>query len=156
MGSHFGSRHQFRQTDLVPGRLFLLLAMVLLSAVRRGRIPREIVFAVAKGMYGRSRRCFKLAVLRVMKELNHKYFLRHRVASRMRTFWITRINPASREYNLPYSRLICGLRRGNVHIDRKMLCTLAETEPVSFKVLTDESKRLAFPRMGQARDLTRF
>lgn len=45
---------------------------MLLLAVRHGRIPREIVLAVAQGMYGRSRQCIKLAQLRVMKELYHK------------------------------------------------------------------------------------
>mmetsp|Transcript_5024 Transcript_5024/g.14990 ORF Transcript_5024/g.14990 Transcript_5024/m.14990 type:complete len:131 (-) Transcript_5024:8-400(-) len=130
---------------------------MLLSAVRYGRIPREIVFAVAKGMYGRSRRCFKLARLRVMKELDHKYFLRHRAPRDMRTMWITRINPAAREHGLVYSRFTSGLHRGNIHLDRKTLCALAETEPVTFKVLVDEAKRIMYPkRPGTDRDLTHF
>mmetsp|Transcript_23924 Transcript_23924/g.71475 ORF Transcript_23924/g.71475 Transcript_23924/m.71475 type:complete len:131 (-) Transcript_23924:53-445(-) len=130
---------------------------MLLSAVRRARIPREIVFAVAKGMYGRSRRCFALAIRRVMKELNHQYNMRHKRPSDMRIFWITRINAASREHGLPYSRLISGLWRANVHIDRKILCNLAETEPVSFKCLVDESKRIMRPQQQQnSRDLSLF
>eukprot|EP00927_Polykrikos_kofoidii_P069866 TRINITY_DN65547_c0_g1_i1.p1 TRINITY_DN65547_c0_g1~~TRINITY_DN65547_c0_g1_i1.p1 ORF type:complete len:130 (-),score=8.45 TRINITY_DN65547_c0_g1_i1:87-476(-) len=129
---------------------------MLLSAVRRGRIPREIVFAVAKGMYGRSKRCFKLAVTRVMKELDHQYYLRHRLPSKMRTIWITRINPAAREHGLTYSRLISGLRGGNIRLDRKSLCNLAETEPVTFKCLVDEAKRISFPRSATKRDLTGF
>mmetsp|Transcript_104930 Transcript_104930/g.327232 ORF Transcript_104930/g.327232 Transcript_104930/m.327232 type:complete len:131 (-) Transcript_104930:235-627(-) len=130
---------------------------MLLSAVRRARIPREIVFAVAKGMYGRSRRCFCLAIRRVMKELNHQYYLRHKRGHDMRIFWITRVNAASREHGLPYSRLKAGLTRGNVAIDRKILANLAETEPVSFKCLVDEAKRISWPRQLQNnRDLSLF
>mmetsp|Transcript_104182 Transcript_104182/g.272051 ORF Transcript_104182/g.272051 Transcript_104182/m.272051 type:complete len:131 (-) Transcript_104182:45-437(-) len=130
---------------------------MLLSAVRRGRIPREIVFAVAKGMYGRSRRCFKLAAVRVMKELNHSYHTRQKLPSHFRTFWVTRINPAAREHGIIYRRFMDGLNRGNVYVDRKMLCNLSETEPVTFKCLVDEAKRVMYPpRMGGSRDLSRF
>mmetsp|Transcript_54934 Transcript_54934/g.130953 ORF Transcript_54934/g.130953 Transcript_54934/m.130953 type:complete len:131 (+) Transcript_54934:109-501(+) len=127
-----------------------------LSPVRCGRIPREIVFAVAKGMYGRSKRCFKLAITRVMKELNNNYKLRNARNSRMRTFWITRINPAAREHGLPYRWLINGLSRGQVHLDRKILCNLAETEPVTFKCVVDEAKRVVWPVTGKRRDLRGF
>mmetsp|Transcript_42317 Transcript_42317/g.76766 ORF Transcript_42317/g.76766 Transcript_42317/m.76766 type:complete len:130 (-) Transcript_42317:137-526(-) len=127
-----------------------------LSAFRCGRIPREIVFAVAKGMYGRSRRCFKIAVKRVMKDLDHTRRLKGRRPSMMRTLWITRINPASREHGLVYSFLIGGLKRSQVHLDRKMLCNLAETEPVSFKCVVDEAKRVIWPVTGKNRDLTGF
>eukprot|EP00933_Yihiella_yeosuensis_P020680 TRINITY_DN16523_c0_g7_i1.p1 TRINITY_DN16523_c0_g7~~TRINITY_DN16523_c0_g7_i1.p1 ORF type:complete len:131 (-),score=7.33 TRINITY_DN16523_c0_g7_i1:57-449(-) len=130
---------------------------MLLSAVRMGRIPREIVFAVAKGMYGRSKRCFKLASVRVMKELNYLYRLRHKRRTEMRVLWITRINPAAREHGMVYSRLISGLTRANMHIDRKSLCLLAETEPVTFKAVVDETKRLMRPQKSLwARDLSKF
>eukprot|EP00397_Hematodinium_sp_SG-2012_P069087 GEMP01116171.1.p1 GENE.GEMP01116171.1~~GEMP01116171.1.p1 ORF type:complete len:129 (+),score=11.21 GEMP01116171.1:86-472(+) len=115
---------------------------MLLSRFASGRIPREIVFAVAKGMYGRSNRCFKLAHSRTMKALQHSYIQRHRRKGQFRTHWIARMNPAAREYGLTYSRLIGGLDKANVHLNRKMLCGLAETEPVSFKVCVDEAKRI--------------
>eukprot|EP00439_Symbiodinium_sp_Y106_P032513 s4925_g3.t3 len=133
------------------------------EAARLGRIPREIVFAVAKGMYGRSKRCFKLASVRVMKELNHLYWMRIKKRKQMRILWITRINAAaisagelqefmqlsifaSREHGLAYSRLITGLSRANMYVDRKSLCHLAETEPVSFKCIVDEAKRTVRPQ----------
>mmetsp|Transcript_4310 Transcript_4310/g.6087 ORF Transcript_4310/g.6087 Transcript_4310/m.6087 type:complete len:132 (-) Transcript_4310:104-499(-) len=127
------------------------------SAARLGRLPREIVWAVAKGMYGRSKRCYRLAHRRVMKELDHMYFLRHRRPHDMRTLWITRINPAGREHGLGYSRFTSGLKRGDIHLDRKALCAIAETEPVTFKVLVDEAKRIMYPKkLGEERDLSRF
>eukprot|EP00929_Paragymnodinium_shiwhaense_P014904 TRINITY_DN122896_c0_g1_i1.p2 TRINITY_DN122896_c0_g1~~TRINITY_DN122896_c0_g1_i1.p2 ORF type:complete len:134 (+),score=19.07 TRINITY_DN122896_c0_g1_i1:83-484(+) len=133
--------------------------MLLLSAVRYGRIPREIVWSVAKGMYGRSKRCYRLALRRVMKDLDHNYYLRHRTSAKMRTKWITRINPAAREHSMCYSQFVSGLHRAQVFLDRKMLCSLAETEPVSFKCLVDESKRLAYPPgrgKYEGRDLSGF
>ncbi|CAL1170685.1 unnamed protein product [Cladocopium goreaui] len=130
---------------------------MLLSAVRFGRIPREIVFAVAKGMYGRSKRCFKLAAVRVMKELNHMYWLRKKRRKQMRILWITRINAASREHGFLYSRLISGLTRANMAVDRKSLCILAETEPASFKCVVDEAKRMMKREtLESARNLSRF
>jgi len=108
---------------------------MLLSAIRFGKIPREIVFAMAKGVQGRQSRCYKLAHNRAMKHMLFSYWDRRKRKGQFRTFWITRINPAVSEYNIPYSRFILGLRRSNVHIDRKMMATLAETEPWSFKTL---------------------
>mmetsp|Transcript_41393 Transcript_41393/g.117097 ORF Transcript_41393/g.117097 Transcript_41393/m.117097 type:complete len:129 (+) Transcript_41393:108-494(+) len=128
---------------------------MLLSAVRHGRIPREIVFAVAKGMYGRSRRCIKLAQLRVMKELYHKYYLRHAAPRYMRTMWISRINPAAREHGINFSKFRDGLNRSQIHLDRKTLCNLAESEPISFKCLVDDVKRVVFPK-APTRDLSHF
>lgn len=127
-----------------------------MSAARFGRLPREIVFAVCKGMYGRSKRCYKLAIARAMKELHHKFHLRKHKPKKMRTLWITRINAASREHGMNYNVFINSLGRGNIHLDRKMLCALAETEPISFKCLTDETKRIMWPQRGERKDLSLF
>eukprot|EP00746_Dinoflagellata_sp_MGD_P011567 gnl/MRDRNA2_/MRDRNA2_124331_c0_seq1.p1 gnl/MRDRNA2_/MRDRNA2_124331_c0~~gnl/MRDRNA2_/MRDRNA2_124331_c0_seq1.p1 ORF type:complete len:131 (-),score=19.30 gnl/MRDRNA2_/MRDRNA2_124331_c0_seq1:35-427(-) len=130
--------------------------MFFISPVCYGRIPREIVFSVAKGMYGRQNRCFQLAVRRVMKHLHHDYKQRQSRSRKIRFHWITRINAASREWGLPYSYMMNGLRRANIHVDRKSLNTLAETEPVSFKVLVDEAKRISWYDTSTKRDLKGF
>ena len=62
---------------------------------------------------------------------------------RKRTFralWITRINAAARENGLSYSRLINGLKRANVEVDRKILAQLAVTDPKTFGALADLAK----------------
>ena len=106
-----------------------------------GRIPREIVFSLAQGMYGRTRRCYGLAMKRVMHNLLTSYRDRRKRPGIFRRLWITRINAATREHDLPYAHLISGLRRGQIELNRRVLCTLAETEPVTFKCLVDEAKR---------------
>ena len=57
-----------------------------------------------------------------------------------RRFWTVRTNAASREYDLPYGQLTTGLKRANIHLNRRIMANLAETEPMSFKAIVDESK----------------
>ena len=71
-------------------------------------------------------------------------------------FYITKINAASREWGLPYSRMINGLRRANIYLDRKSLCSLLETEPISFKAVCDEAKRLVYYPKTKVQDLRQF
>merc|ERR1712194_853648 len=95
-------------------------------------------------MGGRGKRCFKLGIGRVMRSLNQSYKKRRNTTRKFRAFWMLRINPACREYGINYSNFVQGLRRSNVHLDRKSLCILAETEPWSFKAVVDESKRMMY------------
>ncbi|CEL99207.1 unnamed protein product [Vitrella brassicaformis CCMP3155] len=117
-----------------------------------GRIPREVIFQIARGFYGRSKGCLKLAARKVEHALFKSYLARHDRSRLFRRHWISRINSASREYNMPYAWLQCALQRGNIHLDRKTLCTLAETEPVSFKCVVDEAKRLFYVPPSKRRD----
>jgi large subunit ribosomal protein L20 len=117
-------------------------------------IPREIVFAMAKGNYGRSNRCYALALRRVMHNLHHSFVDRRRRPGLFRRLWITRTNAATREHDQSYSRFISGLRRGSVELNRRILCTLAETEPLTFKSLVDESKRNMFVPPSKNRDIS--
>ncbi len=55
---------------------------------------------------------------------------------------------------MPYGHFITGLRRGEVDINRRILCTLAETEPITFKCLVDEAKRNAFSVVEDIRDIS--
>jgi large subunit ribosomal protein L20 len=57
-----------------------------------------------------------------------------------RRFWTIRTNAASREYDLPYGQFTTGLKRANIQVNRRILATIAETEPITFKALVDESK----------------
>eukprot|EP00386_Alphamonas_edax_P012832 GDKI01039841.1.p1 GENE.GDKI01039841.1~~GDKI01039841.1.p1 ORF type:complete len:138 (-),score=15.83 GDKI01039841.1:38-451(-) len=125
-----------------------------LSPVQHLKIPREIIFQVAKGFRGRSKGCIKMARARAMKALQSSYTHRHQRATRYRAYWIGKINSAVREYDFTY-RLFWGtMCQSGVHLDRKMLATLAETEPVSFKVVVDEMKRLAYYPPTKIRDVS--
>ena len=119
-----------------------------------GRIPREIVFALAQGMYGRTSRCYGLAMKRVMHNLHQSFRDRRKRPGVLRRLWITRINAASREHDMPYGNFISGLRRGEVELNRRMLCNLAETEPLTFKCLVDESKRMVYPPEDKVRNVS--
>ncbi|CAD7936149.1 unnamed protein product [Amoebophrya sp. A25] len=119
-------------------------------------LPREVVFSLVKGLQGMQNHCYGNAAPRAMKHLQFAYWsrmLRHR---QFRTLWISRINPAAREYGVSFSRLILGMRRANIHLDRKMLATLIESEPVSFKAVVDETKRLLYYPRGRVRKTSQF
>ncbi len=111
--------------------------------VKRGvtaRKRRNRVLSEAKGYYGARSKLFKTA--REAVEHGWRYAYRDR-KQRKRTFralWITRINAAARENGLSYSRLINGLKRANVEVDRKILAQLAVTEPKTFGALADLAK----------------
>eukprot|EP01066_Platyproteum_vivax_P020216 Platyproteum_vivax@DN8058_c0_g1_i1.p1 len=113
------------------------------SHFNMARMPREVIFQVAKGIAGRSKGCIRLARVRAMLRMQNSYIRRHKRGTQFRTNWIMRVSNAVREYQkLTYSSFKNVLLRENIQLDRKMLCALAETEPVSFKCLVDEAKRL--------------
>lgn len=58
----------------------------------------------------------------------------------MRRLWIERINAASRQHGLSYSRLIHGLRASGVEVDRKILADLAVREPAAFEKMVATAK----------------
>ena len=111
--------------------------------VKRGvaaRKRRNRILNQAKGYYGARSKLFKTA--REAVEHGWRYAYRDR-KQRKRTFralWITRINAAARENGLSYSRLINGLKRANVEVDRKILAQLAVTDPKTFGALADLAK----------------
>lgn len=95
---------------------------------------------LAKGFYGRTSRCYTLAITRVEKSLQKSYAGRKVRPRIMRRNWIHSINTVARELDINYSTLICGLNRSNIILDRKILADLAQNEPYSFKAVVDEIK----------------
>jgi large subunit ribosomal protein L20 len=59
----------------------------------------------------------------------------------MRRLWISRINAASRQHGLSYSRLMYGLKEAGIEVDRKMLADLAVTDDAAFAQLVDTAKQ---------------
>ena len=105
-----------------------------------GGSRREKIFELAKGMQGRSKNCFRLALRRVEKGLQHAYRgrkLKKRIA---RTEWITQVGAGAREHGISYSRLVHGMQHAAIGVNRKMMALLAQTEPYSFRAIIDESK----------------
>jgi len=111
--------------------------------VKRGvaaRKRRNRILEHAKGYYGARSKLFKTAREAVEKGWRYAYRDRKQRKRIFRALWITRINAAARENGLSYSRMINGLKRANVEVDRKILAQLAVTDPKAFGALADLAK----------------
>ncbi len=86
----------------------------------------------AKGYYGAKHYRFRQAKQAVMKSGMYAYVGRKDKKSNFRKLWIARINAAARENGTTYSKLIAGLKKANVVINRKMLADLAVTDKNAF------------------------
>ncbi len=101
------------------------------------------VLKAAKGYYGARSRVFRVAKQAVTKAGQYAYRDR-KVRKRMfRSLWIQRINAAAREHGLSYSRMIDGLKKQNIEIDRRVLAELAVNEKEAFAALAEKAKSAA-------------
>lgn len=98
----------------------------------RGARKRKRILKQAKGYVGGRRRLYRTAKEAVERALQYAYRDRRRKKRDFRRLWITRINIAARLNDISYSRLMAGLRRANIALDRKMLAEMAVTEPEGF------------------------
>ena len=89
----------------------------------------------AQGYYGNKSRSFRAANEQVMHSLQYAYRDRRARKGDFRQLWIQRINAAARQHGMSYSRLIDGLRRAEVEVDRKVLADLAVTDATAFAAL---------------------
>ncbi len=87
---------------------------------------------------GRAARCKRILIPQAQKALQHAYRNRHVKRRLHKARWLAKVDNASREHGLDYSKFKMGLTRSNMDVNRKMLADLAENEPYSFKALFDE------------------
>ena len=95
----------------------------------------------AKGYYGAKHYRFRMAKQAVMKSGMYAYVGRKDRKSNFRKLWIARINAAARMNATTYSKMIAGLKKANVVINRKMLADLAVTDAKAFAELAEMSKK---------------
>lgn len=95
----------------------------------------------AKGYYGAKHYRFRMAKQAVMKSGMYAYIGRKDKKSNFRKLWIARINAAARQNGLTYSKLIAGLKKANVVINRKMLAELAITDSKAFTEIAELAKK---------------
>ncbi len=100
-----------------------------------GKKHRRVVLERAKGYYGNKSRSYRAANEQVMHSLQYAYRDRRARKGDFRTLWIQRINAAARAEGISYSRLIAGLHRAGVEIDRKMLADLAVRDQAAFAAI---------------------
>ena len=94
----------------------------------------------AKGYYGAKHYRFRMAKQAVMKSGQYAYVGRKDRKSNYRNLWIARINAAARQNGLTYSKLISGLKKANIVINRKMLAEIAVTDPKAFAEIAKKAK----------------
>jgi large subunit ribosomal protein L20 len=93
---------------------------------------RRKIFKMAKGFFGARSRLLKTATEAVDRALKYSYRDRRVRKRDFRKLWIARINAAARLNGISYSRLIDGIKKAHVAIDRKMLAELAVHDPGGF------------------------
>ena len=112
--------------------------------VKRGvtaRASHKKVLDQAKGYYGRRKNVFRVAVQAVTKAGQYAYRDRRQKKRQFRALWIVRINAAAREFGLSYSRLMDGLKKASIEVDRKVLADLAVFDKAAFGALAERAKQ---------------
>ena len=105
------------------------------AAIRRKRISK--LFKASKGYFGGRKNLIRTAVNAVQKARQYQYRDRRARKGDFRRLWVMRINAASRAHGLSYSRLIGGLNKAGVSVNRKMLAQIAFEDPQGFSSLVD-------------------
>ena len=114
-----------------------------MARVKRGVVARrrhKKILNQAKGYYGARSRVFRVAKQAVIKAGQYAYRDRRNRKRAFRAPWIARINAGARANGLSYSRLIAGLKKANVEIDRKVLADLAMNEQQAFAAVVEKAK----------------
>jgi len=114
-----------------------------MARVKRGNVARKRrnkILRLARGFKGSNGSLFRTANQRVMKALCNAYRDRRRRKRDFRRLWIARINAASRINGLSYSRLIGGMKKADIRLNRKMLSQLALVDPQSFTEVVNLAK----------------
>jgi large subunit ribosomal protein L20 len=111
--------------------------------VKRGvtaRARHKKVLRQAKGFRGRRKNVYRIAKQAVMKAGQYAYRDRRQRKRQFRALWIARINAAARENGLSYSRMIDGLNKASIEIDRKVLADLAVFDKAGFSALAEKAR----------------
>ena len=94
----------------------------------------------AKGNYGARSKVFRVAKQAVTKAGQYAYRDRRQRKRQFRALWVARINAAARENGISYSRMIDGLNKANIEVDRKVLADLAVFDAAGFSALAEKAK----------------
>ena len=98
------------------------------------------VLAKAKGYYGRRKNVFRVATQAVTRAGQYAYRDRRQRKRQFRALWIVRINAAARLHGLSYSRMMNGLKKADVDLDRKVLADMAVRDKAAFAAIAEKAK----------------
>lgn len=111
--------------------------------VKRGvtaKARHKKVLDQAKGYYGARSRVYRVAKQAVIKAGQYAYRDRRQKKRQFRALWVVRINAQARECGISYSRLINGLKKAEIELDRKVLADLAIHDKVAFAAIVEKAK----------------
>ena len=114
-----------------------------MARVKRGVTARrrhKKIIGRAKGYYNARRKVFRVAKQAVTKALQYAYIGRKQRKRQFRALWIVRINAAARQFGLSYSRLINGLAKAGITVDRKVLADIAVHDIKAFGAIAEKAK----------------
>jgi len=114
-----------------------------MARVKRGvtaHAKHKKILKAAKGYYGRRKNTIRVAKQAVERAQQYAYRDRKRRKRTLRALWIQRLNAAVRPFGLTYSRLINGLDKAGVVVDRKVLSDLAIHEPAAFAAIVGQAQ----------------
>lgn len=115
-----------------------------MARVKRGvqaHARHKKILDQAKGYYGARSRVFRVAKQAVIKASQYAYRDRRQNKRNFRALWIVRINAGARLNGLSYSRLMDGLKKASIEIDRKMLADLALNDAAAFAKLAKTAQQ---------------
>ena len=114
-----------------------------MARVKRGVIAHrrhKKILGKAKGYYNARRKVFRVAKQAVTKAHQYAYIGRKQRKRQFRALWIVRINAGARQFGLSYSRLMNGLKKANINVDRKVLADIAVHDIAAFGALAEKAK----------------
>lgn len=114
-----------------------------MARVKRGvtaKARHKKVLKQAKGYYGARSRVYRVAKQAVIKAAQYAFRDRRQRKRQFRQLWIVRINAAAREFGLSYSRLMDGLKKAGIEVDRKVLADIAVKDKQAFSQLAQSAK----------------
>lgn len=112
--------------------------------VKRGpkaRARRKKILKSARGFVGGRRRLFANAKETLHRAWSYAYRDRRQRKRQFRRLWITRINAAARQNDMSYSKLIGGLSKAGVELDRKVLADMAVFDPKGFSKVVETARQ---------------
>ena len=114
-----------------------------MARVKRGvtaRARHKKILSRAKGYYNARRKVYRVAKQAVTKALQYAYIGRKQKKRQFRALWIVRINAGARQFGLSYSRMMNGLEKAGIEVDRKVLADIAVHDIKAFGTLAEKAK----------------
>ncbi|WP_114388865.1 50S ribosomal protein L20 [Notoacmeibacter marinus] len=130
-----------------------------MARVKRGvtsHAKHKKTIKAAKGFYGRRKNTIRIAKQAVERSMQYATRDRRTKKRNFRALWVQRLNAAAREHGLSYGRLIDGLNKAGIEMDRKVLSDMAIHEPDAFAAVVAQAKdALSYLKDGNANEYER-